>query len=615
MGRKAELIAQELKRAQPKQAGEILRGLDAAELSRLAKSGEFWGLAEGYAASGQPEKLLAILDGIGPANPDRRRLDAALLAAVRSKDTLAVLAALEHGASPDAAGPRGSPRRPAAALAAAGGDEGTLCALLEAGADPNGKDWDGEPLLATALSKKMWKAFSLALGKGADPNAKGLGHGLAAAACMMGEEGAAVELLAAGADPDCKNRRGEPLLKVALARGQNRAFSEALARGANPNAKADGRPMLIEAISMGLSKPALALLDKGALASSKDADGEPALLFARRKGLSEVFWALLAAKAEPGAFCSGSGRRPLVFGLADLNDEEGVMALLDAGAGPDAKDGAGLPLAHCLARKGMSKALAKALEKGADPNAKSPEGRPLCFVLLCEGQNALAAEALRAGADPDGEDSDKEPLLGYAAIKGAQEVFREALLQGADPDKRDRRSGERLGFVLARLGHEWAMRLLAQAGPDWEAAGYGGQTLRSALARAGWAHLEQEPRSPALAEAQLRRRAAQAAGRGKAPLWGLMAKAQKEKFEAALRAGANPNERKKGRSLFEAAVELPDESYALALARAPGLELDEEQELRLLSGCAREKRERLDRALCEKCAGSGRLAAKRRAAW
>ena len=618
MGQGAAQIAQELKRAQPKQAGEMLRGLDAADLSRLAKSDEFWSLAESLAMSAQPEKLLALLDGIGPANPERRRLDGTLLAAVRSKDTLAVLAAVEHGASPDAAGPRGSLRRPAAALAAAGGDEATLCALLEAGADPNGKDWDGEPLLGLALAKKMGKAFSLALAKGADPNAKAgsPGEPLVVKACMSGQEGAAMELLAAGADPDCKNARREPLLKVALAAGRQRVFFEALERGANPNAKggAQGRPLLIEAISLGLAKPALALLDKGALASSKDADGEPALLFAGRKGLVEVFWALLEAKAEPGAFCSSSGRRPLAFGFADLKDEEAVIALLDAGANPDAKDGAGLPLTHCLVRKGLFKAAAKALEKGADPNAKSPEGRPLSFVLVSEGQSDLAIEALRAGADPDGEDSDKEPLLCYAAARGAQEVFREALLRGADPDKRDRRSGARLGFTLARLGQEWSMRLLAQAGVDWESAGPGGQTLRSALAGAGWGHLEQEPQALGLPHAQRRGAQAAARGKGKALLWGLMAKAQKERFEAALKAGANPNETKRGRSLFEAAAGLPDEFYALALARAPGLLLDEEQADRVLRGCAPEKRERLDRALCEKSV-CGKISAKRRAAW
>lgn len=164
--------------------------------------------------------------------------------------------------------------RPDDLLRASGaGDTAQICALLDAGADINGADIDGDSALYYAASRGHSESVASLLKRGANPNLVGTGTALSAAAAA-GNTQVVQLLLAGGADPEKRlradGRPGFTALMLAAGAAQDEVVRMLAASGADINATDDdGDSVLFYAVSRGRLRTARLLLTLGADASPK----------------------------------------------------------------------------------------------------------------------------------------------------------------------------------------------------------------------------------------------------------------------------------------------------------------------------------------------------------
>ena len=202
--------------------------------------------------------------------------------------------------------------------------------------------------------------------------------------------------LAAGADPNVRNRHGFAPLHAAAVFGQVAAIEVLLAAGANPHATAhNGQTPL----------------HRAALA----------------RKLQDMVDGLVSLRArhpaEPDASGPMDGPPPLRYPA--FAGSAAIEALLGAGANPDARDVHGASAVHHGAHGGDAAALEALLAAGADPNARDEDGRTPLHEAANEGELAAVEALLAAGADPNVQDklaltpSIIATVLGHAEIAEA----------------------------------------------------------------------------------------------------------------------------------------------------------------------------------------------------
>ena len=182
------------------------------------------------------------------------------------------------------------------------------------GADVNGKDYSGNPILLAAVSRHVptfgisilggqpvrydVEPLRILVDAGADVNARDSDNDPMLYSAILEDVEAVRILVDAGADVNARDSDGDPVLKEAIWRSKTDALHILIDAGADVNARdADGDPLLMEAVWREELDALHILIDAGADVNAKDSRGWSMLREARFRGHSEIEEILLAAGA------------------------------------------------------------------------------------------------------------------------------------------------------------------------------------------------------------------------------------------------------------------------------------------------------------------------------
>lgn len=147
-----------------------------------------------------------------------------------------------------------------------------------------------------------------------------------------------------------------------------------------------------------------------------------------------------------------------------MDDRAAVLALLDRGAHPDARDRDAQTALAWAAIRGNEKTAADLIDAGADPSLANAIGVSPLSIAIENGAGDVAQLLLRHGADPNAARESGETPLMTAARLGQIETMKALLDHGADADMQERRFGQ--NALMWAAGNPAAVRLLADHGAD-----------------------------------------------------------------------------------------------------------------------------------------------------
>ncbi len=179
--------------------------------------------------------------------------------------------------------------------------------------------------------------------------------------------------------------------------------------------------------------------------------------------LGALALAMTAAVAVAGTTSVSSLGASLIE-AARADDRAGVVALLDRGANPDAREPDGSTALSWAAIRGNSETASLLLEAGADPNLANALGLTPLSIAIENGATAIARLLIRHGADPNlARENGETPLMTAARLGqvGLMELF---LDRGADANAHERRFGQTA--LMWAAGNPAAVRLLIERGAD-----------------------------------------------------------------------------------------------------------------------------------------------------
>ena len=200
------------------------------------------------------------------------------------------------------------------------------------------------------------------------------------------------------------------------------AVWQLLTQGTNPNVRDFHSRTAVHAAAGGCARQNLdSILKHGGDATVRDADGNTPLHHAARRMQCAPTIRVLVQHDAPVNKANQNGNTALHV-AAEMNEEDNVAVLLDAGANPRAVNRDGLtPLQHFVeAGADVGRVVDLLLDAGADPNQKTPEGyTPLHRALKTGGRDGKfeVVKALLAGnADPCIRDPEKYIPYQYSVV-------------------------------------------------------------------------------------------------------------------------------------------------------------------------------------------------------
>lgn len=356
--------------------------------------------------------------------------------------------------------------------ACVGGHTSSAVALIEAGANIESLDDDGDTaLLACVLIEQpAIGAMEALIAAGADVNAQRKNGSTALlVACERGWPEPAKILLNAGAKIDLPHNGGRSPLFVALFKGNDDIVQLLLRRGADTNlVDAEGDTPLLA--TMLVPPPSIKnvelLLDSGADVDARRRNGCTSLFIACQKGYMDVARLLVARGASP-VLASVSGTTPLIIAAGRGNVEAVEMLLELKGVDPNAIDNDGdTALLSATMCPGLDvKVIELLLEHGARLEATRTNGSSALHIACEKGHVQMTRMLLDRSAsltvlDSDGDTPILSALLGSAPNT---EVVRLCLEGGASPDTA-RTNGATLLGISCSKGQLEIARLLLERG-------------------------------------------------------------------------------------------------------------------------------------------------------
>jgi ankyrin repeat protein len=309
-------------------------------------------------------------------------------------------------------------------LAVTKGDAAEIARLVDAGADPNARDEEGNPALLLGVDRGTDVVRAL-LSRGAEVDATNDDGETPLIRAAQGNVEIVRLLLDAGADVSHRDALGLSALTVAKEAGadvvvgllRDRGAKESLEDQLDAAVRADDRDAVDRLIAAGVDVDALdtssyqtplmtavalgrleiltKLLDAGAdpgvEGTGIETTGENAVRMAARMGSPWALRQLLSARPQRGL-----AEDALLLGCAN---ESVVRVALEQGARPDAKDSRGQSALACAAAAGAAGAVSILLEAGADPNAPS-QGRTALGWAIRNGHGDVVRLLKSASSRP-----------------------------------------------------------------------------------------------------------------------------------------------------------------------------------------------------------------------
>jgi ankyrin repeat protein len=410
---------------------------------------------------GHGDSVRALLDGGAAVNAANQCGQTALFAAAARGHRAIVQDLLRAGADPRTRTVEG-----ASALFTAVRGEHVEAArlLLQAGVDVNAATDDGQTPLFAAVAQDHRRLVPLLLAA-ADPNValrqddsrdgdlvEGTTPLLLAVVKRRARSFRA--LLAAGADVNAANARGDTALTLAARKGLTRYVERLRAAGATGSLdeRAFLSRALLQAAARGNVGRVRALLQGGADANVRDDrpfhHGKTPLLHAAEHGHVEAVRTLLEGGAdvhatETSSHFAGNGWTALLYAACGGHAEV-LRVLLTAGADPNARDRQRSAAPIVAAAAGHLDAVRILLEAGADPNVRKRERDRSALVEAAEGGHERVVETLLAGGAGDGGSA-----LVAAAQAGHTDTVRVLLRAGVPADAREERTPGRTALIAA----------------------------------------------------------------------------------------------------------------------------------------------------------------------
>ena len=402
----------------------------------------FWVMSS-YSYSFRSPTICAA-ERLSSSSPGPPRLNAMLLAAVRTNNVRVCRKLLAQGADANAQDAQG---RSALMLAVDQGDMGIVRLLLNQGAKVFLKSQSGRTALTDAVRKHdplLVKTLIASVpSEEMLPDPASLP--VMALAALMDDSSTVQELLRQEASPkgaSPKDKDGTIALTMAAMYQRQEIVKILLAAGVNVNRpiRPDGSTVLMVASELpfpGESKIVEALIKAGAHIAAQDAQGKTALMHAAAGGSLETMQVLLAHGADAAVKDKKGEAAAQIAAASGNNEYQAMVALLERAVSGTQDIGKRIELVSAV-EHGDVVSLQELLSGGADVTARDDAGETLLMKAAKRGQLNVVNILLKFKANAEARSLDYRhyTALARAAEAGHADVVEALLVAGADPNAR-----------------------------------------------------------------------------------------------------------------------------------------------------------------------------------
>ena len=238
-------------------------------------------------------------------------------------------------------------------------------------------------------------------------------------------------LLAAKADPNAKNKRGQTPLALAASRDFFAAVELLVDRTDELDFELAGGSLLHWAAQNGMVKTSERLLEtKKVDVNAIDSNGQSPLQVAAQNGDSKVIELLIANNANLD-FLDNDGATALLL-AASGGKSDVVKKLIAGGADTKKLDSSGHSALHLAAWAGDPKSISALLEHIKIADSITSSGYTPLHAAAWNGRELAIGALLAGGADPNVADSDGWTPLHKAAYRGHAKAVKTLIENGAD---------------------------------------------------------------------------------------------------------------------------------------------------------------------------------------